>query len=573
MIKKFIYLLGKEYNLLAIVTCFLIIISTFLEVLGIGLIPILISYIIDPLLVLDKIPDFLKKYEFFIYFNNSHSNLVLYGSILIFIIFFAKNLLGLFALYLEAFLSAQIRIKNSKKLLNYYLYLPYLFHSKKNSSNLIRNMLVGINNSAEFVISFIRLFKEIIFLTIIFSLLIYVDIKVTIFSGVILIVSLIFYIQNIKKKAVERGKQANQYATLQIKLLRQSLGSIKETKVYGVSKKFLNLFNKNNERMQKNSIFYKLMQGIPKFLLEQVSILIILSVTIYLFVVENQKSEIIAILSLFTIASIRMIPVFNAISITIGSYRYRKASFDIIYNEFKSIEKLSYENKSKSKIQFKKYLKLENITFAYLRKKKILRNINLIIKKNSMVSIIGKSGTGKTTLINIILGLITPQKGTIYFDNKTVKLNNYNWQKKIGYVAQDVFIMDESIKNNILFGRKLNYSKRKINNLIKSLDLDDLIKNLDNGINTKVGDKGSRISGGEKQRIGIARALLSDPELLILDEATASLDAETEEKIIKNIKRNYKKTTIINVSHRQIPIKYSDKIIRLDNSKTKIINK
>ena len=213
MIKKFIYLLGKEYNLLAIVTCFLIIISTFLEVLGIGLIPILISYIIDPLLVLDKIPDFLKKYEFFIYFNNSHSNLVLYGSILIFIIFFAKNLLGLFALYLEAFLSAQIRIKNSKKLLNYYLYLPYLFHSKKNSSNLIRNMLVGINNSAEFVISFIRLFKEIIFLTIIFSLLIYVDIKVTIFSGVILIVSLIFYIQNIKKKQL---KEANKQTNMQL---------------------------------------------------------------------------------------------------------------------------------------------------------------------------------------------------------------------------------------------------------------------------------------------------------------------------------------------------------------------
>lgn len=573
MINKFYYLLGKEYYFLAVFTFFLIICSTLLEVLGISLVPILISYIVDPLLIKNKIPTFIDDNYFILIIKNiDNAKLVFFGVTFIFVIFLIKNLINLLALYIEAKLSSKIRIKNTKRLMKYYLFLPYLFHSKKNPSTLIRNIMVGVNNSAEFILSFIKLIKEIIFLIIIFILLFYVDFKVTLFSSSILILFLIIYIQIIKKALIFRGKKQNAYKTLEIKILRQVLSSIKETKVYGIANKFLGTFNKNTINMQNNSVFYKIIQGLPKIILEQVSIFIILSVTIYLYFTKNDNNEIIPTIALFTLASIRLVPVFNSISLILSGYAYRKASFDIIYEEFKKIEKLKIEVEKKSDFNFKKYIKLKEILFKYPSKKTLLNKVNLIIKKNKMISIIGGSGSGKTTLVNIILGLIKPISGKLYVDNNEVELSNFNWKQKIGYVPQDVYLLDDSIENNIIFGRNYSKKNKKITSLISELNLTNLIKNLKEGVNTKVGDKGSKISGGERQRIGIARALYSNPEILVLDEATASIDIETEEMIIRNIKRFYKNTTIINISHRNIPLKYSDNIFELKRSKLKKIN-
>ena len=191
-----------------------------------------------------------------------------------------------------------------------------------------------------------------------------------------------------------------------------------------------------------------------------------------------------------------------------------------------------------------------------------------------MISIIGKSGSGKTTLINIILGLIKPSSGDILIDNKKKILFNNFWYKKIGYVAQDIYLSDDTLKNNILFGRKNNkMNNLKIKKLIKLLNLENMVNNFDQGINTMVGDRGVRISGGERQRIGIARALYNNPEIIIFDEATASLDIELEQEVIKKIKKEYKNSTIISVSHRKVPIMFSDKIYKIEKSKISRIEK
>lgn len=191
-----------------------------------------------------------------------------------------------------------------------------------------------------------------------------------------------------------------------------------------------------------------------------------------------------------------------------------------------------------------------------------------------MISIIGESGSGKTTLINTILGLIKPSSGDILIDNKKKNLFNKFWYKKIGYVAQDIYLSDDTLKNNILFGRKnKKMNDFKIKKLIKLLNLEGMVNSLNRGINTMVGDRGARISGGERQRIGIARALYNNPEIIIFDEATASLDIELEKEVIKKIKKAYKNSTIISVSHRKVPIMFSDKIYKVENSKISKIEK
>ena len=325
-------------------------------------------------------------------------------------------------------------------------------------------------------------------------------------------------------------------------MINQSFGSIKDTKILGVKKFLFDQYVKNLKNFEKSAFYLRILTNIPRLILEQTAITLILLICVYLYLIETSENEIIPLLSLFTISAIRMIPSLNKISLSITGYKYRKPSIDIIYNEYKKIEKFKLEKDFEKKIQFKKELALNNVSFRYPKRKNyVLRKINLTLKKGKMISIIGKSGSGKTTLINIILGLLKPSDGKITIDGKEENLFNKNWYKKIGYVAQDIYLIDDTLKNNILFGRQQkNNSLKKIISLIKFLKLDSMVRTLKNGLNTTLGDRGIRVSGGERQRIGIARAIFNNPEVIVLDEATASLDIKLEDEIIKNIKKNSK---------------------------------
>ncbi len=573
MFHKFIYLLGKKYLYYSFLVFVLLILTALLEIIGIGLIPLFISYLFDPDILIKNISNNLD-YDFIHNFLSyiKDINLIYLGSLTIFSIFLIKNLIILLSTFVETKLVSKVKSNNSKKLLQYYLYLPIIYHLKKNPSQLIRNIQIGVSNSSEFIIIFIKIFKETVVLLFLLILLLFTDYKVTLACLFVFTFTLFIYLKFIKKDLEKRGAKQNLFKSNEIKILRQTLSSLKETKVYGIKDKFISQFKDNISLQLKNVIFFRVVQSIPRLLLEQVTISVILLITVYLFIVTKDKSTVLPVLTLFTLSSLRMIPGLNSIALSIASYKFRKASFDIIYDEFKRIDKIKVDTNSNQKISFKNKIYLSEISYFYNNKKKILNKVNLGINKNKMTSIIGKSGAGKTTLLNIILGLIKPKSGKIYIDNKEVNLNNTNWQKLIGYVPQDVYLLDDSIRRNIIFGRKCETKdEKKIDKILKLLNLNEVVDRLNNELSNTVGDKGSRLSGGEKQRVGIARALYSSPEILVLDEATSSLDNDLEEQIIKNIKEKFSKCTILSISHRKIPLKYSDNIFIMKNSKLKKI--
>tara|TARA_B100000941_G_C28444692_1_gene521644 strand:+ start:130 stop:900 length:771 start_codon:yes stop_codon:yes gene_type:complete len=254
------------------------------------------------------------------------------------------------------------------------------------------------------------------------------------------------------------------------------------------------------------------------------------------------------------------------------SLRFAKPAVDDLQKEIEEINNKNYQEINKTQIEeinFNKNIIIENISYTYENSKlEVFKNFTYEIKKDKVLGVIGASGSGKSTLIDLLMGIINPQSGNIYIDDKNIKNITKSWQRNIGYVPQDTYLLDESIKNNIAFGipEKL-INIKKINEIIASIGLKKMVDNLPDGIESYVGDNGVKLSGGQKQRLGLARALYISPKIIILDEATSALDIENEEKILKLIGGIKNKMSIIIISHRESIFPYCDQILNLDQAK------
>ena len=314
--------------------------------------------------------------------------------------------------------------------------------------------------------------------------------------------------------------------------------------------------------------------------MEVLAISSILLVTL-LFAINNRSVDsMIPTLSLLGVATIRLIPAFNAINTTLASMRKTKVSFNLTVNELTILEKykdkknsFQFSEKKENKLLDKKgrflnkNIELKNISYQYPNSNtNVLKNISFTIKSGSSVAIIGSTGSGKTTLTNIILGLLKPTSGEVMVDGNNINEDCLIWQKQIGYIPQDIYLIDDTIKKNVAFGiSDKDIDENKIKNSIKLAQLNDFISSLPSGLDTIVGDRGTKLSGGQLQRVGIARALYRKTEVLVLDEATSSLDMETEKKLIKDIELVANNNTSITVTHRLSTIKNCDKIFLLSD--------
>jgi ABC-type bacteriocin/lantibiotic exporter with double-glycine peptidase domain len=450
-----------------------------------------------------------------------------------------------------------------KKVYSKYLNQSYAFFLKKDSSYFVSNLSTQIPDIIyNFIMPSILLFSEILILFFIIILLLVVDYKTILLTSIVGTVSFIF-LRLVNNRIKKFGYLRILNEKRKTQNIQQSLLAIKETIIFDRQNYFLSKFNKfsiiSTDLLSKYFFFLEL----PKILLEFIGFSFLILLILLFYNLGYSGKETIPVLAIFSICAYKILPSCNRIINSFQRIRFTGPAISSIYNEIKSI-KFDYQISEKfiNILPFKKSISFRNISFKYNDSNKVIfKKLNLLIKKGEIIGISGKSGSGKTTFINILLGLLEPNSGDILVDNVNIKNNLKGWQKNIGYVPQIIHLLNNSIKENITLGffEKNTISIRKAIELSK---IQNFVKNLKNKERTNIGEDGVKISGGQRQRLGIARAIYRNPQVLILDEPTSSLDNVTEEDFIKTIFSMKRKKTIIIVSHKDSVLKKCDRIIK-----------
>ncbi|MDC0059767.1 ABC transporter ATP-binding protein/permease [Pelagibacteraceae bacterium] len=544
-----------------------------LEMIGVGSIPVFLNLLLDPEKLISYLPgnnfvDSFSKKDFLYQ--------ILFSAVVLLIFFTLKNLFIFFINYLQTLFFRNVCVENSKRLFESYLNSPYSLHLNRNPAIINRNIVGEVRAACSYVEGFINIFREIFIIFFILTLLLLVNpfTSFAVFLGIGSFAIIFYY--SIRKKMAHLSEVAQYNRGRQVQLINQVFGAIKDTKILAKESYFINEF-KNQTRGAENAVFFtKLINKTSRLFFEIIGILIILAFTL-LFVTDGRSMEsMIPILGLLGFATIRLIPSFNQITSTSAIMRNNLISFDIVISELEKLEKYNLKDDDPKILNINQTnkptnlnIEIKNITYEYPNSEKSsLNNISFKITSGSFIGIIGETGSGKSTLIDVILGLLEPTKGEIVVDGNNINKNFPLWQSHIGYIPQDIYLTDDTIKRNIAFGIPDNdIDNKKVQSSIKLAQLDKFISSLPSGADTFVGNRGIRLSGGQRQRIGIARALYRKSKILVLDEATSSLDFETEKRLIDDIERLSGDYTLIMVTHRLPTIKNCDEVIFLSEGK------
>ena len=550
-----------------IILIFFMIIASFLELMGLGMVILILnSFLGLTSNYLEILNDYLK-----IFFKiDGNFEIILF---FVFVIFTIKFLILVFVSWMEADFLTKFREKISNKLYYNFLNRDAASLLKKNSAEYIRNFTEEIVVSSLFIQSSLKIILDSILILTFFIFLTYFN---PITTGIVFIFfsSLgIIYFVLVKNKLSSWAKTSLNNRKNKIQFISESFSSIKSIKILSRENFFLDKFKKQVHSIRKIQFKVTFLDSLPRNILEYMLLVSILLIFFYLIKNDYSNEIIIQMLSVYTLSAFRVVPLMNRL---LGHMQRLKHSYPSLNKLMNENEQKIVQKKNKiNKMKFKKNIVLNVKNFSFNNDKIfLLRNVNIDIKKNSQIGIVGKSGSGKSTIIDILCGFQKNKLSELKVDGVNI-LNSNNlagWQNLIGYVPQNIVIFNQSLRENILFGsdRKI-FNDDVLNNLIKKVNLEKFVKKENNGLSQVLRQDGQNISGGEKQRIGIARALTNNPELIILDEATSGLDYETENNILKTLKK-LRKTSII-VSHRLNALKNCDKIYLIKNKEIILLKK
>lgn len=489
--------------------------------------------------------------------------IIVYFGVVLIVFYVLRALLNSYYFHLLARFSKGRYHAIAYKVFAKFLNTDYENFTQKNQSEILKSITGEVYNLSTMISSFLLMMSEIFVVLLLYTLMLLVNYKITLFLSLFMIINTFILIKVLSPIVKKAGLKREEAMKNFFEILNTNLNNFKLIKLKTKEDGVLNLFKTQSEIFAKANITNESVSAMPRIYLEGVGFCVLVFIVVFL-VFKNQSdiSGILATISIFVLALYRLMPSANRIITSYHDLLYYRSSLDIIYQILKQKE----ESLGEEKIDFDKELRLENLSFGYKDKKNLFTCLNLSIKKGEKIAFIGESGCGKSTLVDIIIGLLSPREGRVLVDKNELNMKNVkNYRQKIGYIPQNIYLFNDSIAKNISFGDEVD--EEKLQRVIKQANLEHFVKNLPQGVQTKVGDGGSNLSGGQKQRIAIARALYLDPEILVLDEATSALDTESEARIMDEIYKISKDKTMIIIAHRLSTITRCDSIYRLEHGK------
>lgn len=567
MLNKLNYIFSGKDKVKMLCILVSVVVGSFLELLGVAIFSPFVNVIMNPETIQEKW--YLKLAYDGLAFQSTNNFLAALTGVIIFIFIFKNIFLALQKNWIYKF-SYGIQLKISTKLLKTYMQEPYTFHLNHNIAVLQRSLQEDTDLFTKGIIHVMELVAEI---AVCVTMGIYLFIVSQSIAGTVLallVISLLIFTTLSRRFSRSLGKQCQSYKAKLYQWVNQSLGGIKELKILNREAYFINAYEENYQKYVYGLRINRLIATLPRYFVEAVCMTgLLLAVLIKMFWGQKEDfTEFIPQLAVFAVAAFRLLPSVGKINEHVADILYSLPSLDLIYHDLKTIEEEPEVRKEEDlQWEFQNVITVKNVSYQYPETEDfVLEHVSFQIPKGKTVAFIGPSGAGKTTMVDIILGLLRPQFGKVFADDLNIHKHSSVWQKEIGYIPQVIYLSDDTIRNNIAFGiEESKISQEAVMEAVKKAQLYDFIESLPDGLDTIVGDRGIRLSGGQRQRIGIARALYHDPEVLVLDEATSALDNDTEAAVMEAIDHLQGQKTILIIAHRLTTIRNVDVIYEVSD--------
>ncbi|MDR1506219.1 MAG: ABC transporter ATP-binding protein [Treponema sp.] len=550
-------LLERRRKFYLIFLFFLSIILSAMETVGVSVIMPFISAASNP----ETIASGWYKFFFdFFGFSNATDFIIAFGVVIIFFYLF-RSIYNIFFSYLINRFSLGTFRFFASKLFKVYLAMPYKLYVQKNPSIMANNISGEASNLSNLLRNCLMIFSESFTVAVLYVFMVLVNWQITLVLSAALAVILFIVFTTLIRASKHLGGKRYSASIRLSRTIWETLNNFKFVKLKGNEKEIFDNFSDSTATLSHTSIVSSTLGTLPKNILENLGFSLLIGAVCYILWRYNSAAMVIPVVSMYALALYRMLPAINRIIGYFNDIAFQQKSLQVIYDDLQQ----ETENDGIEAIQFRKTIRADNLWFRYVKGDNVLKGVSLEIKRGEKTAFTGESGSGKTTLIDLLIGIYRPVKGRVYIDDVAMDSSNIrSWRSKIGYIPQSIYLFDGTVAENVTFGS--DHDREKIIQVLKKANIWDFLESKE-GIDTVVGEGGIQLSGGQKQRIGIARALYNDPEVLVLDEATSSLDNETEEKIMDEIYGVSGDKTLIIIAHRLSTVEKCDRRIRIEDGR------